>query len=343
MTNRLFLIDKKYVLWNQSGDCADKRYSLELFGTTPDAKVCSLSDTIAGPKKECSDEKMLPMFNTIVDKTNEEGFGLGAAHVVEEIKFLPANGLSVDFKTIASDTFSGVSEARNVVVRDQAALDALWAEHSRIRIPPPPAPKVNFKTEMVIAVFGGNGSACGSFGVVRANASDGHLVIRTEHRAPDPGVMCIAVVANPMQMITVPRVDAVVDFVQVKTQNIDFTDLWRGPYSHMPTPRNIVIKDATTFATVWNQSHSGGTLPVVDFSKEMVVAVFGQGGPTGCETTEIQSVYRESGKIHVSSVNWSLKPDSGLACPAAISNPGHLVKLPRSNDTVEFSTQSRHR
>ncbi|HEX8609804.1 MAG TPA: hypothetical protein VF800_00755 [Telluria sp.] len=343
-SNRLYLIDKKYVFSSQSGDCADAAYSMELYNLASDTKICSANATIAGPKRECTDPAMLPLFDAIVTKSgyNMVVGGLGADHVAEEIKFLPANGLSVHFKTIASDRFSGVATARNVVVRDQAAFDALWAEHSATRIPPPAAPKVDFSTEMVIALFGGNDSACASFGVRRANAVNDHLVIYYERKDPDPAMACIAVVANPMQMIVVPRVDAVVDFVKITTQEVPFAKLWSGANTLSRSAHNVVIKDAATLATVWRETGAMDALPVIDFSKEMAVAVFGPGGSNGCESTSIESIYREGGKIHVSSVNWTPGPSSGYLCTMSLTNPGHIVKLARSDDKVEFSTQTRY-
>ncbi|RSZ57197.1 hypothetical protein EJB06_21000 [Massilia atriviolacea] len=342
-SNRLYTIDKKYVLWDRAGDCPDNSMSMELYALASQAKVCSLASTIAGPKKECADQALAPMFDTIVARANDPGLGLGAAHVVEEVKFLPANGLSVDFKTIASDRFSGVATARNVVVRDQAAFDALWAEHSAIRIPAPAAPKVDFKTEMVIALFGGNDSACASFGVRRAVAVDDRLVVYYERKDPDPAMACIAVVANPMQMIVVPRVDAAVDFVKITTQDVPFTDVFSTPYAVNWTPRNVVIKDAATFATIWRDTGTSQIAPAVDFNKEMLVAVFGPHGANGCENTKIESIYRDGGKLQVSSVNWRQGPSSTEICPASLSKPVHLVKLARSDETVAFSTQTREK
>ncbi|NHZ61691.1 hypothetical protein [Massilia genomosp. 1] len=344
MSNAIYLIDKKDVLTVQSGDCPDNGTRIELTSLASGAKICSSTSTIAGLKTECANPAMVDDFKFMANSAGSWGFvdNIGRGHVAQEVKFLPANGLSVDFKTIASDRFSGVATARNVVVRDQAALEALWAEHSATRSPAPAVPKVDFRTEMVIALFGGNDSACASFGVRRAAAVDEHLVIYYERKDPDPAMMCIAVVANPMQMIVVPRVNAVVDFVKITTLEVPFTEVYRTDYANTQGLQNYVIKDAGTMSTIWRKVTTGEAPPLVDFTKDMVVAVFGVGGYSGCFSSKIESVYREGGKLHVSSVNYSPGPTFAAACTAAFTNPVHLVKIPRSDEPVVFSSQSRY-
>jgi hypothetical protein len=88
-TNRLFMIDKKMMFWDRAGNCADNSYGRTLFGATPQQALCSVSDSIAGPKSSCGDESSRPMFATITANLDKSDLGLGGAHQVEPIAIPP--------------------------------------------------------------------------------------------------------------------------------------------------------------------------------------------------------------------------------------------------------------
>lgn len=83
--NRLFMIDKSMVFWDRAGACADNAYARNLYGATPQALLCSVADSIAGPRTICADETARALFNVIVANLDRSDLGLGSGHLVEAL------------------------------------------------------------------------------------------------------------------------------------------------------------------------------------------------------------------------------------------------------------------
>ncbi len=85
--NRLFLIDDQWVFWDRAGNCADAAYAETLYDRTPDQVLCDLHDSIAGPMKNCRDERYQDMFNTMTTNLDKPDLGLGSGHTVQPVPF----------------------------------------------------------------------------------------------------------------------------------------------------------------------------------------------------------------------------------------------------------------
>jgi hypothetical protein len=83
--NRLFLIDGAFVFWDKAGSCADASYSQTLFGATPQDRLCEYHDSIAGPRRDCTNAAYASMFDTILAHLDEPDLGLGPGHTVRPI------------------------------------------------------------------------------------------------------------------------------------------------------------------------------------------------------------------------------------------------------------------
>jgi hypothetical protein len=79
--NRLYVIDNQFVFWTSVGNCSDAAYAHILYGSTPEKKLCSATDSIAGPQTSCLPEFDV-MFQTILDNLDQPDLGLGDAHAV---------------------------------------------------------------------------------------------------------------------------------------------------------------------------------------------------------------------------------------------------------------------
>ena len=113
---------------------------------------------------------------------------------------------------------------------------------------------------------------------------------------------------------------------------------------------NLVIKDSAAWLALWAQ-HTDmplavgaapaprPALPAVDFSRDMVVAVFMGGYGSGCYSIGVQSVVKQDAKLQVNVLR--TEPGPGAICTMAITSPFHMVMLPRSELAVEFVTQTR--
>ena len=348
LRNKLYVIDGKMVLSERRGNCADNSYGHVLYGASVDKVLCYAADSIAGPVVSCKDEADRALFDTVRKNLDRPGLGLDASHTVKEVFFLPAEGLSLPMEMVAGAGISGVQAARQVVVRDDAAFSMLWKEHTANITPPPAIPKVDFTSSMVLAVFAGNSSPCARIGLQRVAVSGGKLVAEFDKRENDPLALCIAAQSAPMQMVSVQRSDAAVEFRAVSP--LAFSDIIHSGYSHRwSAPANLVIRDAAAWTALWAEHASpmvpAGTppfllapAPQIDFSRYMVIATFMGSKPNGCYGTSINSIYRADGKLRVSISQGG--PGADAICTQAITSPVHMVQLERSDEPVEFMIQT---
>ena len=113
--------------------------------------------------------------------------------------------------TIAKGDGSGVATPRRTVIRDERAWRALWAEHAG---PSAAAPRVDFDTQMIAAVFAGDRPTPG-YGVeitdVRRDGDTLDIVV-TESR-PTAGMLAAQVIVTPYHIVALPRFEGQVSFV----------------------------------------------------------------------------------------------------------------------------------
>lgn len=211
--NRLFIIDGKQVLWDHAGKCADAAYGQTLFGARPDAVLCTSGDTIAGPRTSCLDAASLGMFETIVKNLDKADFGLGSAHKVERVDFLPKAGTAMPFERVVADGYSGVTQKKNVVIKDEAAWARLWTEHNAGRTPAPALPKVDFSNKMLVGVFLGNTVNCSTIAIPRVVAGADTVKVEVEERVLQTFAVCAAVLTQPMEVVAIDRTGIPVEFV----------------------------------------------------------------------------------------------------------------------------------
>ncbi len=335
--NNLYLVDNKYVFWDSAGQCADASWSRTLMGATPQAVLCQSGDTIAGPRSSCGDESLRGLFDTMVKNLDQPDLGLGAGHKVEAIRFLPKSGAAIPFAPVANNGFSRITAPRQAVVKDAAAWAALWAEHSTTGSA---APQVDFTRNMVVAVFAGNVSnGCHTTQVTRVASRDGKMVVSYEERDVTSVAVCLSVISQPMQAVTVPRVDAEVVFEKVQAEEVWYRTLDQSSQSGVHSERNVVVRDAAAFAALWTE-HAGADkpLPSVDFTKQMVIGVFAGGLPSGCHSSGIESIRLVDGKLNV--LRADSQPQPGVICTAVIVFPGQLVVVDRSDAPVEFAQKT---
>jgi hypothetical protein len=114
--------------------------------------------------------------------------------------------VQVSVQTIAKGYRSGVREPLQTIARNQAEWDSLWKKHSVEKNPPPP-PFIDFKRQIVVAVFLGEKPTGGyDVEIIRAEQSDGALVLHYREKSPLPGI-AIQALTQPFHIIQVVRDD----------------------------------------------------------------------------------------------------------------------------------------
>ena len=341
--NQLYVIDQKMVFWDTADyGCADASYAQTLFGATPKEVLCTASDSIAGPRTSCADTASRTLFDTILKNLDKADLGLGSAHKVEPVAFAPKSGVSLSFTTVLSDAYSGVTTAKNVVIKDAAAWEALWSEHnSNHTMLPGPLPKFDFSKQMLLGVFvGQHANGCRHLEIERVGVSGDKLVVEYADNDVTTVAICTAAVSSGMQLVAVERSDVAVEFVNISTAALRFDSIDQTARSNVRDAQNLVIRDAAAWAELWS-AHDGGAkpLPAVNFDKYMVLAVFLGNRPGGCYATNVQRVYRNGKKIVA--VHIDSKPGMATLCTMNITTPAHLVMVERSDVPVEFASQEQ--
>ena len=335
--NHLFLIDGKEVFWDRAGSCPDNGATQRLYGANTQTILCETSDTLAGPRTFCANDEVRKLFEIIQQNVDAPGLGLDSTHKVQYIPFLPKSGTAIAFQTLVADMRSGVTEPKNVVVRDAAAWQQLWTQHIANRVPAPGLPNVDFTARMVIAVFTGNRAmGCGSMGITHVSSKDGQMVVDYEDRSSPMGRMCPNIVTSPVSMVMVDRNDAPVDFEVHHVQLLASELLDQRTNSGVQDARNVVIKDKVALGTLWlEHAPVGSPTPDIDFSTKMVIGVFLGTKPNGCFGTNIDSISTDGSRISVRHTDST--PAMGVLCAMHVTSPAELVVVDRSDLPVDFT------
>ncbi len=339
--NRLVVFDRKYVLSAVKGICAQPdnplmlaRYTL--YGATPDVVVCTGNDGRFTHK--CTDPAMLPLFQrmTFAQKSVPDSLdGLS----VQEFLFLPREASLMPLNPLVKDSFSGVRAPRQMVIRDAATLAAVWAEHNAGKATPAPLPKVVFKNEMVIALFGGASGSCNKIGLRSVRVSGGKLVAAYQQDdAVPPGTACLAVSATPMEMVVIDRSDAQVVFESVQPDDVAFRHITLSAQLARQS-RQVVVRDSVALAALLKGTSPTSDYPSVDFSKQMVVASFLGETENGGFSIDIGSIERVSGRLRVTSVVTTLGRHSQNFPAMESFLPVAIAVLDKTDAPVEFVTQ----
>lgn len=113
-----------------------------------------------------------------------------------------------------------------------------------------------------------------------------------------------------------------------------FDTVGQGPNSGIATPTATVIRNATDWARAWEAHAGADPVPAVDFSNDMVAAVFLGTRPTGGYGVEITALRREGNSLVVEYSE--RRPDPERIVTEALTSPFHIVKFPRLAGPVQF-------
>ena len=129
---------------------------------------------------------------------------------------------------------------------------------------------------------------------------------------------------------------------EVKTamngKRLEIVAEWKGSHCGIAEPKQIVITDPSEWAKLWQQVHRNKfpapNLPPVDFSKNMVLAVFMGQKPTSGYAIQISEVSKLNGEV-VAKVR-ETSPPKGSIVLQVITQPFHIVVIPKVDAKVKF-------
>jgi hypothetical protein len=103
--------------------------------------------------------------------------------------------------------------------------------------------------------------------------------------------------------------------------------------------QQVVIRTDAEWQRLWRDHAPGRPAPAVDFTKQMVLAVFLGSRPSagyGVQITDVQS----AGSDLI--VRWlETRPAAGTSSATVMTAPSHLVAVPRRDGAVRFEKVER--
>lgn len=123
---------------------------------------------------------------------------------------------------------------------------------------------------------------------------------------------------------------------------VSFATIQRGVYSGIREPLQMVIRTPDEWNAFWKRHTSNkkgaSPAPTLNFSAEMVIGVFVGQKSTGGYSVEIVKVELNGPKMQVSYRQQS--PPAGAIVIQALTQPFHLVKIPKHDASVSFSKEA---
>ena len=127
-------------------------------------------------------------------------------------------GRAFPIRNVAKGAFSGIADAKQEVIKDQAGWEKLWSQHSVNKRGENKIPEIDFTKEMVIFVAMGRQRTGGySIEVVNVEVVDQKLKISFKRKSPPPGAMATMALTAPFHIVAVPKSDLKAEFVEVKS------------------------------------------------------------------------------------------------------------------------------
>lgn len=335
--NRMFVIDQKQVLWDKAGSCADAAYSVTLFGNTPKLVLCNSFDSIAGPRTTCEDAKNTDYFKTILNNLDKADLGLGSSHQVTPINLPPGLSINVPFSAINSAFYRGNPPA-NIVIQDKTAWKNFIAD-GKIDLAMTGVQDPDFTYKMVLGTFYPTNNDCSKTQILKLSANGQTLKASYVEDEIISFTRCDgnnAQASTPMSLVETLRITLPAEFNNVSKQRLSFKTTDNEQISAIKQSKNLVIKDQATWASVWKEHKTTAQeLPNIDFSKNMLMAVFLGEKPSACHSLRDLTIWRSDGKINVS-YNETM-PGPLTKCAYMLVAPAIIVEIPKSDEPVEFN------
>lgn len=111
----------------------------------------------------------------------------------------------------------------------------------------------------------------------------------------------------------------------------------KGQMSGIDSPRQVTVRTAADFATLWKSHAADRKMPEVDFTNNMVVGIFLGTRPTAGYGVEIVSAQPDGGVLVVKYKESRPSPD--MITAQMLTTPFHLVAVPKFEGQVRFEKQ----
>ena len=108
----------------------------------------------------------------------------------------------------------------------------------------------------------------------------------------------------------------------------------QGSRSAIEEPRDVTVRTLAEWQALWKQHGGNEAAPAIDFTKEMIAAVFLGTRSTGGYAVDIRATRREGAALVIEYAEQA--PGRDAIVTQALTSPFHIVRLPRSAGEVRF-------
>jgi hypothetical protein len=113
---------------------------------------------------------------------------------------------ALPIRNLSKGSFSGIDEAKQEVLKDQATWEKWWSRHSVGSKPAEKLPNVDFEKEIVVAITMGRQRTGGyAVEILDARESNKRLQIKVKKTMPKPGGMAIQALTSPFHYVAIPK------------------------------------------------------------------------------------------------------------------------------------------
>ncbi|MFN8577732.1 MAG: protease complex subunit PrcB family protein [Candidatus Sericytochromatia bacterium] len=263
------------------------------------------------------------------------------------------NNQELAFTDLETGYDSGIKDFSKRVAKTEKEFAELYREHlsSQRNINATVFPKIDFRNDMVAAVFLGERPSSGySINVKKVIRTDSQIVIEASEVPPSPNSQLNPVITTPYQFITFPKTDLPIKFdINIIVNNFESTSgivnsssptnlnvktFLNGDNSNIKTAQFLVIQSKDDFKNIWTQ-HNGSNssvLPEVDFGNNSLIAIFAGTKQTSGYNITVSSVVEINNELRVFI---DISKDQAQA-RNIFTNPFSMFLIPKSFRTPSF-------
>jgi hypothetical protein len=122
--------------------------------------------------------------------------------------------------------------------------------------------------------------------------------------------------------------------VAILSGQVTFTSVAKGDLSGQQIAKQITIRTPAEWKALWNDHSPTEKMPVIDFTKSMVVGIFLGSKPSAGYEVEIVGVRAQEKDLVVEYVQ--KQPGRGTLAAQILTEPYHIVSVPQHAGTVRF-------
>lgn len=126
----------------------------------------------------------------------------------------------------------------------------------------------------------------------------------------------------------------------IESEDVSFGVLGHGSVAESVSKRkNYAIYSKEEYEKIWKLTGNTNTMPVVDFKKGYVIAVFAGERPTGGYAISVEKVSDTGNERHVTVL--VEKPGEGCVTTQAITSPYQIIRVPFSAAVLSHTDDVR--